>query len=77
MIRLRGKQATRQRITKTEAIILKLVWEGLSSREIAAQLGRSVRTIHAHRANIAARLNTQNTVQMIRRAIAKGILSVK
>jgi DNA-binding NarL/FixJ family response regulator len=43
-------------LTTTELKVLRLVAESKSSKEIAAALGNSVRTIDSHRANIAGKL---------------------
>jgi DNA-binding NarL/FixJ family response regulator len=43
-------------LTATERRILRLVADGLTSREIAAQLGIGVRTVEHHRNNVAVKL---------------------
>lgn len=54
------------RISKREHQVLRLVCEGHSSREIAADLGISNKTVEAHRARINARLRTRTVSQILR-----------
>lgn len=44
-------------LTKKEKIIVKLIIQGNSSKEIAAVLFNSVRTIETHRQNIASKFD--------------------
>lgn len=60
--------STRQALTKTEKKILKLILDGKSNREIANILGRSTRTIEVHRANIMRKFNTDNVVELVKKA---------
>lgn len=48
-----------------EIEIIKLIKEGLSSKEIAAQLNISVRTAEVHRHNILKKLQLKNTAALI------------
>lgn len=56
-------------LTKAERRILKLVGENKTSREIAAELFVSPRTIEAHRANIASKLNLHGSNSLLQFAI--------
>lgn len=56
-------------LTKAERRILKLVAENKTSREIAAELFVSPRTIEAHRANIAAKLDLHGSNSLLQFAI--------
>jgi DNA-binding NarL/FixJ family response regulator len=67
---LRREKPGLDRLTLAERRILKMVAEDRTSKEIAASLGLSVRTIENHRANIAARLNLQGTHSLLRFAFA-------
>lgn len=49
--------------TARERDVFHLVTDGLHNREIAAQLGVSVRTVEAHRANLMDKLRTQRTAE--------------
>ncbi|MEJ5258714.1 MAG: PAS domain S-box protein [Anaerohalosphaeraceae bacterium] len=51
-------------LTETEKRILELVMQGKSSRQIAREMFRSVRTIEDHRAHIMHKLNAHNLVEL-------------
>jgi len=55
-------------LTRTETIILRLILEGRSNKEIAHILSRSTRTIEVHRSNIMHKLNVDNVVELVKRA---------
>jgi two-component system, NarL family, response regulator NreC len=59
-------------LTIREREVLKLIAEGKSSREIAALLYISARTVDHHRANIMSKLNLRKTVDLVKYAITKG-----
>jgi DNA-binding NarL/FixJ family response regulator len=67
---LRREKPGLERLTLAERRILKMIAEDRTSKEIAASLGLSVRTIENHRANISARLNLQGTHSLLRFAFA-------
>lgn len=52
-------------LTAAEKKVLKLVLQGMSNREIANQLHRSVRTIEDHRAHIMQKLGVHNLVELV------------
>lgn len=54
-------------ITKREKQILKLVYEGYSNKEIADELGKSIRTVETHRFNIMKKLGVSNITELIRK----------
>ncbi|MCV9965216.1 response regulator [Pararhizobium sp. BT-229] len=53
-------------LTGREAEVMELVSKGLGSKEIAAALTISVRTIDSHRASIAAKLGTPSVAEQTR-----------
>ncbi len=55
-VSLAGEKPAIEQLTPTERRILKLVAEGLTSREIAGHLGIGVRTVEHHRNNVAVKL---------------------
>ncbi len=61
-------------LTLRERQVLKLIAEGKSSKEIAALLFISVRTVERHRANIREKLNLKKTADFIKYAIQKGYI---
>lgn len=62
-------------LTERERQVLQLVAEGLSSKEIAAQLGLSVKTADAHRANLMSKLQIRKTSGLVRFAIREGLIA--
>ena len=60
---VRGKK-----LTKTEMIILRLILQSKSNKEIAQILHRSIRTIEVHRSHIMHKLDVDNVVDLVRRA---------
>jgi len=56
-------------LTKAESRIFKLIAEKRTSREIAAELGISPRTVEAHRANISAKLNLHGNHSLLQFAL--------
>jgi FixJ family two-component response regulator len=58
------------RLTERERQVLDMVAGGWASKEIAAALGVSARTIDAHRAKIAEKLNTSSVAEFVRLTLA-------
>jgi len=56
-------------LTPTERRILTLIADGLTSREIAAQLGIGVRTVEHHRNNVAVKLELRGSHALTKFAI--------
>ena len=52
-------------LTTKEKEIIRLLMDGYSSKQIAARLDVSPRTIHSHRANILAKFKLNNTAQLV------------
>ncbi len=65
---LRGKP-----LTKTEKIILQLVLQSKTNKEIANILHRSVRTVEVHRSHIMHKLDVYSIVDLVKRAIAMDL----
>lgn len=61
-------------LTPREEEILKLVAEGLSSKQIADTLVISVKTVERHRTNILAKLGMKDRLQLLRYAIRTGLV---
>jgi DNA-binding NarL/FixJ family response regulator len=64
-------------ISSREREVLQLVAEGKSTKEIAASLYVSVKTIETHRRQIMGRLNLPNIAQLTKFAIREGITAVQ
>ncbi len=60
-------------LTKTEIIILRLVLQNKSNKEIANILHRSVRTVEVHRNHIMHKLDVNSVVELVKRAVAMGL----
>ncbi|MBI1258877.1 MAG: response regulator [Chloroflexi bacterium] len=61
-------------LTSREREILKLVAQGLTSKQIAGTLSISPRTAETHRSNIAHKLGLHTQSELIRYAIKRGIV---
>mgnify|MGYP001821656690 CR=1 FL=1 len=55
-------------LSNKETEVLKLISEGLTTKEIASKLFVSTRTIESHRANILKKLEVKNTAELIKKA---------
>lgn len=55
-------------LSNKETEVLVLISEGLTTKEIAAKLFVSTRTIETHRANIIKKLEVKNTAELIKKA---------
>ena len=56
--------------------MLKLVAEGRSNKEVADELGISVKTAMSHREHIMEKLDLHSRTELIRFAIKQGIIRV-
>ena len=65
-----------QKLTERESEIFKLLVEGASTLEISKQLFISVKTVGTHKQHILEKLNLKSTVDLIKYAIKKGIISI-
>lgn len=63
-----------QALTDREREVLALVGHGLSTREIAARLGVSPRTVEAHRSRLMGKLGVHRTAQLVRIAIEEHLV---
>lgn len=58
--------------TPTESRVAHLVADGLSNKEIAAELGVSVRTVEGHISNILSKKGWSNRVEIARHVFGRG-----
>lgn len=63
-----------ERLTAREREVLSLLAHGLPDKEIAGQLGTSVKTANFHAANVIAKLGAQNRAEAVRLAYERGLL---
>lgn len=61
-------------LTSREREVFNLVSEGHSSADVARRLSISRRTAESHRANVMRKLHLGNQIDLLRHAIARGIL---
>jgi DNA-binding NarL/FixJ family response regulator len=66
----------RRRITPRQREVLKLVAQGRTTREIAALLGLSPRTVDTHRAELMERLGVRDTIGLLREAARLGLIDL-
>jgi DNA-binding NarL/FixJ family response regulator len=62
------------RLTSREREIVQLIAEGRTSKEVAATLGLSAKTVEAHRANIMNKLDLRSTPQLVLYAVRNRIV---
>jgi DNA-binding NarL/FixJ family response regulator len=70
----RGREPAARLLTPREDEVLKLIAEGYSSKEIAAALVISVKTVERHRANILQKLQVRDRTALTRYAIRVGLV---
>jgi len=61
-------------LTEREREVLKLVAEGLATKEIASRLDISSRTVEAHRANLMRKLDLRSVARLTQFAIREGLV---
>lgn len=61
-------------LTKRELEILKLICDGLSSKDISERLFISINTVETHRKRILLKLNVKNSVGFVKYAIENHII---
>ena len=70
----RGERVPASVLTPREEEVVKLIAEGSSSKEIAALLTISLKTVERHRANVLAKLGLRDRVELTRYAIRSGLV---
>jgi DNA-binding NarL/FixJ family response regulator len=61
-------------VTTREAQVLRLIAAGYGNKEIAAQLGLSIKTVEAHKANAMRKLELAGRIDIVKYAILQGWL---
>jgi len=61
-------------LSARERQVLQLVGEGKSTKEIATQLGISVKTAESHRTRLMRKLDIHETASLVRYAIRRGLI---
>ena len=60
-------------LTKTEIIVLRLILQGRSNKDIANLLCRSVRTVEVHRSHIMHKLHANSAIELVKKANSLGL----
>lgn len=66
--------SAKTRLTPRQREIVQLLAEGKSSKEVATELGLSVKTAETHRANIMRRLDCHSVSELVRYAVRNNII---
>lgn len=74
---LRRATGGRHALTPRQVEVLQLAAEGRSTREIAAMLNVSVKTVETHRAQLMRRLGVRDFASLVRYAIRTGLVSAE
>lgn len=61
-------------LTKRESEVLQLVAEGMANKQVAAELGISIKTVEKHRDHLMRKLDIHDTAGLTRYAISIGII---
>jgi DNA-binding NarL/FixJ family response regulator len=61
-------------LTEREAEVLQLIAEGQANKQIAAELGISIKTVEKHRQQVMNKLNIHDVAGLTRYAISKGVI---
>jgi DNA-binding NarL/FixJ family response regulator len=67
-------KANARRLTGRENEVLQMVAEGSANKQIAAELGISIKTVEKHRQHLMDKLNIHDTAGLTRHAIATGVI---
>ena len=69
-------EQTAPTLTPREREVIQLVAEGESSKQVAARLGISTKTVETHRNNVMQKLNLHSMVELVTFAVRNGIIQV-
>ena len=69
-----GEGEPHKRLSPREREVIQLLAEAHSSKDVAARLGVSFKTVEAHRSNIMRKLNLHSVAQIVRYAIRNEII---
>ena len=62
------------RLSSREVEVLQLIAEGEANKQIAVELGISIKTVEKHREKVMSKLNIHDTAGLTRYAISAGII---
>ncbi len=67
-------EAAYEGLTDRERVVLKLIAEGQTSKEIAQALGISLKTVITHRTNLMQKLGLHNRAALVKYAVRLGLI---
>jgi DNA-binding CsgD family transcriptional regulator/uncharacterized protein YegP (UPF0339 family) len=70
----KGINSRLQKLSPRELAVLKLIALGTSSKDIAAKIGISIRTVDFHRANLIRKTNLHSVADLTRLALSADLL---
>lgn len=62
------------KLTSREVEVLQLIAEGAANKQIAGELGISIKTVEKHRQNLMDKLHIHDTASLTRYAISSGVI---
>lgn len=65
-----------EKLSKRETEVLRLIAEGLTSKQIAERLHLGITTVNSHRMNIMKKLNIHEIVGLVKYAIQKSLIDL-
>jgi len=68
------EDSTKAELTPREAEVLQLIAEGFANKQIAAELGISIKTVEKHRQQVLNKLNIHDVAGLTRYAVATGMI---
>lgn len=69
-------KAANLELTPREAEVLQLIAEGFANKQIAGELGLSVKTVEKHRQQVMYKLNIHDIAGLVHYAVEKGIIEM-
>ncbi|MCB0567934.1 MAG: response regulator transcription factor [Lewinellaceae bacterium] len=72
----RRRKKERVHLTEKERVVLQLLSEGLTAKQIGQQLDNEESTIHAHTRNLRRKFEVTNVVQLVTKAVKEGYLEL-
>jgi DNA-binding NarL/FixJ family response regulator len=75
--RVSGAFSPLEQLTSRQREILQLIAEGKNTKEIAAELDISIKTVESHRLQLMDRLNIHDIPGLVRYAIRSGLVSAE
>jgi DNA-binding NarL/FixJ family response regulator len=70
-----SRRAPLRKLSRRQRQVLQLLAAGLSTREIAAQLNVSIKTVETHRSQLMLRLGIHDVAGLVRYAVQVGVVS--